>query len=121
MDEQKSLEAPAKTKRAVSEKVMENLKKAQARKRELDEERKKQSSEKRELDKRRRKVDNLKKQLVLLTAEDYSSEDEPPAEVKVVTRAPPKVEVAQASQKAAPKIVEKPVPKPAERLSMLFI
>ena len=119
MDEQRTLEAEAPKKRVVSEKVMENLRKAQAKKAELDAQRKKEKAEKQQADKRRRKVDSLKKQLVALTAEEYTSEDEP--EVKIVKAPPPKEPPPQASQKHAPKIKEKPVPKPPERLSPLFI
>ena len=127
MDEQMTLEAEAPKKRVVSEKVMENLRKAQAKKAELDAQRKKEKAEKQQADKRKRKVDSLKKQLVALTAEEYTSEEEisprspREPEVKIVKAPPPKEPPPQAPQKHAPKVKEKQVPKPPERLSPLFI
>lgn len=104
------MEAPAPAKKQVSEKVMENLRKAQARKKELDAERKLMSSAKKAEVKKVKTIEKLKKKLVDLTGSGYQSEsDEEPVvihkkEPEKVPEPPPKIETK-------PKQVrEKPVP-----------
>lgn len=118
--------APAQ-KRQVSEKVLANLAKAQARRKELHEQKKASVLADKEATKRQRKIDKLKKQLVqLLPTEEPESEPEEksepveevmaPQEVVVKkVKAPPPVEKKENVKYAAPKPVKervKPTPPP---------
>ena len=130
--------APA-VKKQVSEKVMQNLLKAQAKRKELHEQKRAERSAEKDTLKKQKKIDKLKKQLVSLIPQQESEEEEEissepiqemarlraeqrsfpqetPVVVKKVKAPPPVVEAKKATQYATPKPVKekaKPTPKPA--------
>ena len=131
--------APAQ-KKQVSEKVMQNLAKAQARRKELHEQNKATRSAEKEVLKKQKKIDKLKKQLVQLLPSTNDSESEPEPEVSsqptvevempqetVVSvkkiKAPPPVEKAPTTHYAPPKPVKervKPAPPPPPKPNVQY-
>ena len=105
------MEAPAPAKKQVSEKVMENLRKAQARKKELDEQRKLMSSAKKAEVKKVKTIEKLKKKLVDLTGSGYLSESDEEPEV-IHKKEPEKVSEPPKIETRPKKVMEKPVPVP---------
>lgn len=100
--------APA-VKKQVSEKVLANLAKAQARRRELYEQKLAERQATKEETKKSRKVDRLRKQLVELVGEELPEpiEEEMPVEVEIKkVQAPPPVEKKSAPVQYVP---QKPV------------
>lgn len=109
-------EIPSATKKQVSEKVMQNLAKANARKKELHEQKRADRSAEKEKTKNQRKIERLKKQLVALVPQQESEEEEEEMVSVKKVKAPPPVAKVPATQYATPKPVKekaKPTPKPA--------
>ena len=122
--------APA-AKKQVSEKVLANLAKAQARRKELHEQKKAEKAADKEKSKTQRKIDRLKKQLVQLLPVEYEAPDSDlesaeqkgvpvieeemavPQEVVVKkVKAPPPVEKAPVVKTNPKPVRERPIPAP---------
>ena len=106
------MEVPAPAKKQVSEKVMENLRKAQARKKELDEQRKLMSSAKKAEVKKVKTIEKLKKKLVDLTGSGYQSDPSDPEPEVIHKKEPEKVPEPPKIETRPKKVMEKPVPVP---------
>lgn len=68
-------DVPQATKKQVSEKVMENLRKAQAKRKEMYEQKKAQHAAEKEANKKLKRVERLKKQLVELVGQEEQQSD----------------------------------------------
>ena len=137
--ESSSLEKP---KKQVSAAVLENLKKAQARKKELDEEKKKMSSEKKKQLAKERQITRLAKKLDTLkdslpptiieapkapkkakpppppssseSSDSSSSDSDSDVEVVVLRKRPPQAKIPKVKKEKPLPVAEKHIPKPKE-------
>lgn len=107
-----------KQKKQVSEKVMDNLKKAQARKRELDAERKLMSSARKEELRKEKQIKNLEKKYEKLTGTNLKKKEESDDDVVVTQEPPPRPPSPPPVTERPRKIKEKPIP--VQRHSIQF-
>lgn len=109
------MEVTTPAKKQVSEKVMENLRKAQARKKELDEQRKLMSSAKKAEDKKVKTIEKLKQKLVSLTTSGYQTDPSDSEPEVVHKKEPVKMEEPKEVETRPKQVREKPVRVPREQ------